>query len=154
MSEHLCYDSFWGMWAPELVDILNQIAPGDAVNMSPATYAALYSLQRDLEFALDVRPKAIPDHQGHGTNFSPEDEAVLRATVQHVQVGLADDRFDGGMGCHVGAPPGWIRTGEPQKSIVDAIRVLGGDEHGSGPVPPFCPPDGVLGRIRSALGSV
>jgi hypothetical protein len=151
MPEHLCYDSFWGMWAPELVDILNQIAPGDAVNMSLATYTSLCSLQRDLEFALDERGLNIPSHQGHGTNFTPEHEAVLRAAVLHLQVGLADDRFDNGIGCHVGTPPGWIHSGQPQKILVDAVRVLRGGE--GGPVPPLCPPDGVLGRIRAALGS-
>ena len=151
MAEHLCYDGFWGPWAPELVDLLNQVAPADAVNMSLATYTTLVATLRNIESALDLPAAPVDAHQGLGTAFPPDHEALLRAMAQQLQAGMSVDRFDGGAGCHNPLPPGWIRTGSPQKVAVDAVRVLKGGA--GGPVPPFCPPDGVMGRIRAALDS-
>lgn len=150
MQEHLCYDSFWGLWSPDLVQLLDLIALGDAANMEPATYATLLAALRDIESAAGVGPAEVDDYAANTSSFSPANQALLRAAAHHFQVGLTDDHYDGVPEGHP-PKPGWIRNGTAQATTIDAIRVLTGV--GSGPVPLYCPPDGLMGRIRAALDS-
>jgi hypothetical protein len=149
MQQHLCHDDFWGYWTDDLLQILYRIAPGDVLNMEAATYQTLCALQREIEYATGVRQTEIPDHMGKGTGFTEEDEVLLRTVAQQFLAELSLDQFD-----NVPVPLphnqntlAWMVTsGTAQTTPVNAIGVLLGGEVG-------IPPDGVLGRIRAALGS-
>lgn len=152
MAEHPCYDTFWGHWAPALVDILNQIARGDAVDMSFDTYSVLCDVQHHIEDAVQLERGPIPDWRGRGTGFTEANEELLRSVAQQFLASLNADRMDVAIGHHTAPAPAWLaQTGQPQKQMVDAVRVLRGGA--GGPVPPNCPPDGVIGRVKNALGS-
>jgi hypothetical protein len=137
---HTCYDTFWGTWTPPLIEVLDNVAHGDALQMDEATYATLMALQREIERATFVETTNIDPHQGNGSTMTDLEQSMLRAVAQKFLAELVNDQSDGAPAPngHANHMPGWMKkSGQAEQAPVDALAAL----------------DGVLGRIRNALGS-
>jgi hypothetical protein len=138
---HTCYDTFWGPWTLPLIEILDNVARGDALQMDEATYATLMALQREIERATFVGTTNIKAHQGLGSPMGDHDQSILRAVAQKFLAELVNDQADDPPNPpdkHANHTPGWMaNSGQAEQVPVDALAALGG----------------VLGRIRNALDS-
>jgi hypothetical protein len=161
MDEHDCL-GFWGHWVDltydgNIIGILDRIAYGDVLRMSPATYNAMSQLQRTIERALDLGDPQINDWTGGGVPSFPEsDEILMCYVINQLISGLSQDENDlAGPGQHnppvVIGPPSWMYTGHRQQATHDVTKILSNPGSGG-------PPDGnfgtdLLGRVKSSLGS-
>jgi len=143
---HDCLTSFWGGSGENLHEWLDLIAFEDVRRMSKGTWFTICALQNEVERATGAAPTHIPRWLGGLSPFPDDVEADFRAAADMFLADLAADQFDDlGLDHHTHSIPIWLTTppGIPQAG---ATTFLTGDVD-----PPT--PDGLLGRIRNALGS-
>lgn len=151
-QKHTCLTAFWGQQQPfeALVLMLNNISTGGALEMSDATYYTLCALQREVERAVGDPALQIPGHGLGPSPWTPQDEALLRAAAQAFMAELVKDQYDDVPEKHASGTSNWLDSNQTAEdaphSAVDAIR-------GGRNPPPLVVPDGILPRIRNALGS-